>query len=81
MGGSVYRFFVRVGLKAMLIISKCSYFCFINNTLENKVDTTNLLWLKSSLLIGFRNKRNIVNKSLPYIQVNWLMSREILLEV
>lgn len=44
--GRAYRFYVRVGLKRM-VISWCSHFCFINNTLENKVDLTHLLWLKT----------------------------------
>lgn len=42
----LYRFCVMVGLKAVMI-SRCSYFCFINNTLENKVDIVDLLWLKT----------------------------------
>lgn len=40
-----YRVYVRGGLKRM-VISWCSHFCFINNTRENKVDLTHLLWLK-----------------------------------
>ena len=73
------------------ILCKCGYkgnddkyvflFCLINNILENKVDIANLLWLKIPMLIGLTYKINTVNKSLPYMQVNWLMSKEILLDM
>lgn len=77
--GGVSRFCISVDLKAIMV-SMCSSFV-LSITLENKIDIGNLLWLKISMAIDLNNKKSTVNKSLPYMKFNWLMSREILLVV